>query len=106
MINGTIKVTTEELIAKAASVNQRITAIKQHFSAMDTIANNSGHYWKGEAGDTHRKTFADKQPMLEQILKRFLEHTKDLTDMAQNYDVAEKDIQERLVSELPKDVIV
>ena len=106
MINGTIKVTTQELLAKADSVNERIDGVKRHFSAMNETVGNSGRYWQGDAGDIHRKTFSDKKPAFEEILKRFSEHVKDLTDMARIYDVTESAIQEKLVNELPEDVIV
>lgn len=105
-INGSIKVSTEELLAKAGSVSQRIGEVKRSFQRMTNIVKGSRQYWQGEAGDIHRKTFSDKEEILQEILRRFAEHSNDLIEMANNYQGAETAIEEQFVLELPNDVIV
>lgn len=105
-LNGTIKVSTEQLMEKADVVNSRIDAVSQCLEQMKNSVQKTRNYWVGEAGDLHRKVYEEKQPMLEEILKRFKEHSVDLISMAKNYESAEKVIEEAAVQQLPDNVIV
>lgn len=105
-LNGTVKVDTDVLIAKAASVDRHINNVKQYFEDMRNSVVQSNKYWLGEAGNTHRQKFLEKNEMLEEILLRFKEHSTDLVKMAGNYQNAEDSIEEQLVNQLPDNVIV
>ena len=103
-LEGTLRVTPEVLIQKAESVSAHVSSVQKHLTAMREAVEHSRGYWNGEAGDAHRRTYEDRQPVLEEILKRFQEHSTDLKLMAQNYIQAEKAAVE-IIQELPSDVI-
>lgn len=105
-LSGTIKVDSEVLIAKAAVVDECINKVNQYFDKMREIVLRSDSYWEGEAGDMHRRRFVEKDEMLNEILLRFKEHSRDLMKMADNYQKTEDTIEDQLVNQLPDNVIV
>lgn len=105
-LSGTIKVSTDQLLSKADLVNARIDDVNRCLEQMKNKVQSSRNYWIGEAGDLYRKVYEEKEPMLEEILKRFEEHSKDLVNMAKNYENAEQVIEETMVQQLPDNVIV
>lgn len=104
-LNGTIKVSTEVMIAKAQDVDKRISAVRQQFQEMGELVKRSTAYWNGDAGELHRSTFQEKEPVLTEILQRFQEHSIDLKEMAGNYGQTEETLEEELALELPDSVI-
>lgn len=104
-LNGTIKVSTEVMIAKAQDVDKRIGAVRQQFLEMGEIVKHSSAYWNGDAAEQHRKSFREKEPVLTEILQRFQEHSTDLKEMAGNYGQTEEKLEEELNLELPDSVI-
>lgn len=105
-LSGTIKVSTEQLVAKADSVNRNIDEVSRCLEQMKQTVQRTRNYWVGEAGDLHRKVYEEKEPMLEEILSRFREHSTDLINMAKNYEGAEQIIEETMVQQLPDNVII
>ena len=83
-----------------------INKVKKYFTDMRNIVVHSNKYWSGEASNTHRQKFLEKDEMLEEILLRFKEHSTDLVKMAGNYQNAEDAIADQLVNQLPDNVII
>lgn len=103
-LEGTLRVTPEQLIQKAESVSVHVSSVQNHLTAMHEAVGRSRGYWNGDAAEMHRRTYEDKQPVLEEILKRLQEHSTDLKLMAQKYLQAEQEAVE-MIQELPSDVI-
>lgn len=99
-----IKVDSAVLNSKAQTVSKSITNMEKCFEQLKTIINRTSYYWIGEAGDMHRKIYANQQPKVEEMMKRLKEHPKDLMLMAQTYEVTEKEV-ESMAAELPGDII-
>lgn len=100
-----IKVTTEELLEKAAQINRSIDAIRGNFSEMEAAVKRSSGYWLGEAGEKHRRIFNGQKETIAEIMERLSKHVADLRAIAQVYAKAEKGI-EQIALDLPSDVIV
>lgn len=103
-LEGTLKVSPEELSRKAESTASHVSSVRNHFAAMQEAVRRSAGYWVGEAGDVHRRTYEEELPVLEEILKRFQEHSADLLLMSQNYLQTEQEVG-AMIQELPSDVI-
>lgn len=98
-------VTPETLHQKATEVEARVKAMKTRFDNMKALVDKSSSYWVGEAGDMHRKNYADQVENIDQILRRLGEHPIDLRAIAQTYSDTELKIQETIIQELPGDVL-
>lgn len=99
-----LKVTPEQLQAKAQDTKNNIAKLKTSFDNIDTIITKTQGYWIGEAGDLHRKLYTDEKEQIQEMFARFLEHPTDLEDIAKTYlDV--EDVTESIAMELPGDVI-
>lgn len=100
-----LKVTPEILTSKSTEVANKVRSMTQHFQDLKEITEKTKGYWQGEAGDKHRKLYADLVPDIEEILKRLGEHPVDLVTIAQKYTDVELKIQQDIAA-LPSDVIV
>ncbi len=99
-----IKVSTDVLNNKAAEVAKEIEGMKADFDTLKQTVTASSSYWIGEAGDLHRKLFADQSDDITEILKRLGEHPVDLQQIAGVYAATEAEVQ-AMAGELPADVL-
>lgn len=101
----TLAVNPDSLRQKASETEQRIGEMKTAFEALEQAVDRTAGYWLGEAGDAHRAYFAEKRPEFKEILNRLSEQVRDLNQMADVYDTAERQSVE-MAADLPSDVIV
>lgn len=99
-----IKVSTDVLNNKATEVAKEIGEMKRDFDTLKQTVAASSSYWIGEAGDLHRKLFADQSDDIDEILRRLSEHPVDLQQIAGIYAATEAEVQ-AIPGELPGDVI-
>lgn len=99
-----VKVSTEILNQKADSVNKSILVMENCFQELANIMDRTGYYWIGEAGEQHRRMYAEQRQNVDEMIRRLKEHPRDLQAISQNYVVTEKAVQE-IATALPGDVI-
>lgn len=102
--NVQLKVTPEQLNAKAGEVEKSVKRMKDEFENMKILVEKSGAYWVGEAGDFHRKKYMDQVETIDTILKLLGEHPGDLRTIAQTYAASELMIETRIET-LPGDIL-
>lgn len=100
-----LKVSTDELKAKAQDVQNQIDTFEAQWKALSDIVRKTRGYWVGEASNAHQKHLNEYQDDVEKILKRLREHPVDLLKMANVYDETEKKAAAIAMS-LPEDVII
>ncbi|MBO6142553.1 MAG: WXG100 family type VII secretion target [Lachnospira sp.] len=98
-------VTPEALYTKSEQVEAAVRSMKNEFDSMKAVINKTASYWIGDAGDTYRKKYSEREPDLETIFARLSEHVTDLNTIAGKYVTAEEKAQQ-LAETLPADVIV
>ena len=97
-------VTPEVLNQKAGEVEKLVANMRTRFENMKTLVDKSSGYWIGEAGEMHRKNYADQKDNIDTILRRLSEHPGDLRAIAQTYTTVELKTQESAAN-LPGDVL-
>lgn len=102
---SSLKVDPEVMFQKSAAVESKISQMKATFEDLEVTVNKTNQYWIGEAADAHREFFNTAKPEIEEILKRFLEHARELGEMASAYTDTEKKIVQ-ISEDLPADVII
>ena len=101
----TIKVTTEELQAKADIVKVKVAQMQADINEAERLLNNTASYWLGDAGDKKRKDFQKKKQQADEVVRRLSEYPRDLLERAGIYVAAEKENASRPAS-LPTDFII
>ena len=100
-----IKVTTEELQAKADIVKTKVDEMKADIDEAERLLNNTASYWLGSAGDKKRKDFQKKKQQADEVVRRLSEYPRDLLEMAGIYVAAERENASKPAS-LPTDFII
>ena len=100
-----LRVTPSQLQEKADEVSEQIKNTEMQFRNLAEAIQRTNGYWIGEAGDLHRRKYEEGKQTIENMLRRWKEHPKDLLTMAGNYSMTEMRVQEISV-ELPSDVII
>ncbi len=100
-----IKVTPEELTAKAQEVTNEITKMSGHLDELRNLMDKTKGYWIGEGGDANRNMYYGLTDTIEKIMKRLKEHPVDLVAIAQTYTETELKIEE-VASTLPGDILM
>lgn len=85
-----LKVNTQELETKADAASQKITNMAAAFESMKSAVDRMQQYWQGEASDLHHKAYAEKEEMIDVMIKRLQEHPTDLLKMAGVYRETEQ----------------
>ncbi len=101
----TIKVNTAVLEARAEGAEKKIRTVENCFEEIGEIVNRSVSYWEGEAGDAHRREYAEYLEVVKESLTRFQENVTDLRKIAGIYRENEQANTETS-NELPADVII
>lgn len=84
-MEGTLKVTPEELQRTAASFSNRGNVIATTMESMMELVTNLTASWEGEASESYIKTFRELQNDMERINSKIQEHAEDLNTIAENY---------------------
>ena len=66
--------------------------IEGHFSSIENKINNSTNYWKGEAGEAHRRVYQESKEGIEEVLNDFRQTAENLRTIAGNYENTEKTV--------------
>ena len=85
---ATIKVNTDVMESQALEVDRLVKDMKGKFTNMEASLKRTEHYWIGEAGNLHRKLYKEQKDEIDVMLRRLLEHTKDLRTIAGTYKSA------------------
>lgn len=99
-MEGTLKVSPEELAAAASELSAYVSNMNECFSQMQKTMTQSVSYWVGEAGDAHRQLYEEQVEQTREIIARYTEHVRDLHEMTGIYTEAESTVLNR-VEELP-----
>ena len=93
-----LKVTPEQLQAKAQVTRTNIGQLKTVFDNISRIMARTQNYWIGEAGDLHRRLYTDEADHIQEMFARLSEQ------IARTYLNVES-VAENIAAELPGDVI-
>jgi len=99
-LEGTLKVTPEELKTQSGNVRTRIQSLEASFETMNTLIEGTTAYWTGSAAEAHREDYQGKKNTIKEMLSRYTEHVRDLETMAGVYQEAETQAAS-LADELP-----
>lgn len=102
--NVRLRVTPSQLQNKADEVLTQVQIIQREFEILEQLVKKTTGYWIGDAGDLHREKYEEGKETIEQMLRRWREHPKDLLQMAGIYSEAEHKLEE-VALELPDNVI-
>lgn len=100
-----IKVSTEELLAKADTVSGVLEELRGLFEELHAGINRTSLYWEGEGASIRRSEYDGKKKTVEKMLKRLREYPTDLLKMAGVYEKAELEAAEQILT-LSSDVII
>ncbi len=84
-----LKVTTESLQAKASDVEADISAMEADVRNLTSQIDETGGYWKGEAGDLQRKQYHEHLEELDQMFQRLRTYPTRILQMAGIYQAIE-----------------
>lgn len=102
---GTLVVRPEILREKSREVLARLKEMKSAFETLERAVEGTQSYWLGEAGTLARAYMGNRNPEVEEMLLRLMEHVQELNHMAAVYAAAEQE-SEKTANALPADVIV
>ena len=88
-LTGQIIVTPEVLKTQAETVKTELAGMLDYFDELERLMNGTAAYWTGEAGDAHRRLYASKRAMIEEIVARYREQVTDLEVIAGVYEQTE-----------------
>ena len=92
-MEGRLLVTPGELINKAGSFQAKAMEVKTlHDDMLARVTGLSGT-WNGEAAEAYRSKFASLQASMDKINRMIMEHSRDLQEMAEQYQAAEGQAQ-------------
>ena len=100
-----IRVSTDVLIQRADTAQQKIQDVKSRFEKIADIVKKSKNYWEGDANEAHCREFRDYKNDIDEALARFTENIIDLKKIANVYHEAEVSVEE-VNDNLPMDIIV
>lgn len=100
-----IKVSTDVLKSKAATVDGLIRKMDQQYDELYRHIKNVARYWKGEASEKSMERCEEDRKLVMNMLHRLMEYPVDLREMAGIYETGEKQANDA-TSSLPFDVII
>lgn len=77
-----LKVDADTLKSRGREVEGALEGIKKSFQQLNAAINNTSSYWKGEAGDLHRKLYNDKAKEINKLLERLGDYPVDMLKIA------------------------
>jgi WXG100 family type VII secretion target len=100
-----LKVTPEELVAKADIVLTKINSMKKDLEELEARINGTANYWQGETAEAHRAKYSTKKEEVEEGLRLLIADTENLRKMAAVYTATENEAV-NISTDLPGDVII
>lgn len=97
MSGVTIRVSPQEIITKSEEVSSALARMEESYNLMKAMVVGTASYWEGEAGNSFRNMFQDKQDEMETMLNRLKNHTTNLLKMAGLYEENEDKLEEENV---------
>lgn len=88
-ITGHLTVAPEALETQAGQVESIARQLQTSFNQMKQYVAETEYYWKGDAANAHRERYNKNQTSIDEIIRRYEEHVKDLREMAGIYKEAE-----------------
>jgi WXG100 family type VII secretion target len=88
-MTGTLLVDPSVLSAKSASFASQATQVKALHDDMLSRVSALSAAWEGTAADAYRAKFNALQASMDKIYTTIMEHSTDLTAMAEEYETAE-----------------
>lgn len=88
-MEGYLKVTPEKLISSSeefGATGQQMNSLTQE---MMTLIQSLKSVWQGEAASAYGNKFASLQSDMDKLYRMVIEHSQDLSTMAQSYQEAE-----------------
>ena len=104
-MNGTLRVTPEQLISTAESFSSSAASVQNLTSSMLSTVDSLGSTWAGEATSAYYNKAHSLQDSINKMVRMIQEHSTDLKAMAQVYQEAESASQQNAQA-LQTDVIV
>lgn len=104
-MTGNLLVTPEKLISTAQEFAGSASQVQQLTNQMLETVNSLASTWGGEAHTAYQTKFTGLNDDMNRIYKMIMEHSNDLTEMANNYKQAES-VNVESGSALQADVIV
>lgn len=84
-----IKVTTEELVRKAAAVRRSIEIMQRNMQAITSAMEGTSGYWEGDAGMKGREDYKKRNEEIQKVLDLMKDYPSKLEEMAGFYSRAE-----------------
>lgn len=84
-----LKVDADRLVGKARNVSDAVDRMRKDFDRLDRAIDETKKYWKGTAGDSHRKLYSDQKKTIQDILRDMEKYPDDILKMAGLYREAE-----------------
>lgn len=101
---GTIIVTPEKLQEKSGEMEKTIHSLREKFSEIKSLVDETASYWNGKAGDSLRKDYADINTEVEEVLGNLSEYPVNLMIMSGVYIRHDMNALQE-TEELPGDVL-
>lgn len=99
-----LKVPPDELIRQSHQVQAEIDQLEREWTNIGNIVSRCKSYWTGKASQKHQKYYQSIKKDTGLMIRRLKEHPKELLQMANLYEEAEKIIEERSQG-LPDEII-
>ncbi|MDO5131598.1 MAG: WXG100 family type VII secretion target [Eubacteriales bacterium] len=96
-MEGTIKVSSQDLMNAAGEFQTKNTTINDITAQMLSLVRNLSSQWEGEASTAFINRFNELEDDMQMISKKITEHVNDLQEMASIYNTAEKTVSENLI---------
>lgn len=104
-MEGTLRVTPEQLETAAGEFSSKGTTIGNLTSQMTQLIDGLSSVWQGEAATAYTQKFRQLDDDISKMIRMIQEHSKDLSEMARVYREAETINQDEIAG-LAGDVIV
>lgn len=89
-LDGHVLVSTEALVSQAGTVKSELANMQQLFETLRNLVNSTVTFWTGDAGEYHRTLYQQQVGTIEEIIRHYEEHVRDLEQMAGVYSEAER----------------
>lgn len=104
-MEGTLRVTPEQLEAAATEFSAKGTTVGNLTSQMTQVVESLSSSWEGEAATAYTTKFRQLDDDIQKMIRMIQEHSNDLNEMARVYRDAEVANADE-IAELAGDVII
>lgn len=105
MTNIEFTVEPSRLYEESNQMIRLVAKMRENMETARQIMNATGNYWRGDAGELHRRLFIEQEANVEKAMNNLEARGNDLAEIAGNYLTEE--YRNTIVSDsLPSDAIV